>query len=50
MFSSQELGSTAPRNYEGSYRLVADMSWTSVDEISKVDEGDVLLEGLIKLD
>jgi len=50
MLSPQEWGSSAPHSYEGSYRLEADMSWTSVDEISKVDEGDVLLERLMKLD
>jgi len=31
-------GLSAMHNYEGSYRLEADMSWTAVDEISVVDE------------
>ncbi len=50
MLSPQEWGSSTPHNYEGSYRLEADMSWTSVDEISMVEEENGLLEKLMKLD
>ena len=47
MLSPDDWGTTSPHKYIGSYRLEADMSWTSVEDINSHDKEDELLKKML---
>ncbi|MFW6202006.1 MAG: DUF2452 domain-containing protein, partial [Gemmatimonadota bacterium] len=48
MLSPDDWGGEPPHAHEGSYRLGADMSWTSTDQLTEREESDEVVRRLLE--